>query len=353
MTKNDDPRSEGADRVLCRRVGRGGAKLDALPADASFRRYFRLTDAKPPMLLMDAPPPKEDVRPFIRVARHLLALGLSAPRIYDVDVAQGFALIEDFGDGTYSRLLDSGADPVPLYRAATDALILLHAHPDGAAYRGSASYDTARLLSEASELPEWYGLAITGARLPPTRDRISSPSGAMCWPDAAARNRSGAARFPRRQFDAVAGASTGAAACGLLDFQDALIGPKPYDLLCLLRNERRGMEPALSDALYAHYTARCPPADPDGFALWYRVLAAQRYAKVVGRFARLTLRDGRNGYLKYLPRFLMLLEAALADEPLLAPIRRQLDRILPDWKLSPPDNPAALRQRVAPARGGS
>src|ERR1700722_13522393 len=112
MPQSDDLRAEARAAFLAS-VGRGDALLDALPADASFRRYFRLIGTTPPMLLMDAPPPKEDVRPFIRMARHLTGLGLSAPKIYDTDEAGGFALIEDFVNGTYTRLLDGGADPAP------------------------------------------------------------------------------------------------------------------------------------------------------------------------------------------------------------------------------------------------
>ena len=90
-------------------AGLTAAGLEPLPVDASFRRYFRLTGAARPMLLMDAPPPKEDVRLFIRIARHLTGLRLSAPTIYEFDNEQGFALIEDFGEATYTRLLDAGA----------------------------------------------------------------------------------------------------------------------------------------------------------------------------------------------------------------------------------------------------
>jgi aminoglycoside/choline kinase family phosphotransferase len=139
----------------------------------------------------------------------------------------------------------------------------------------------------------------------------------------------------------------GAAACGLLDFQDARIGPRPYDLFCLLKNERRGIPAALSDALYSRYMARARPADAQIFGLWYRVLSAHRYTKVVGRFSRLTLRDGRDSYLRYLPRVLMLLSDALDAEPLLGPIRAELDVMLPNWRIPPADDPQEMRRRVA------
>jgi aminoglycoside/choline kinase family phosphotransferase len=329
-------------------TGLAGATLEPLPVDASFRRYFRLRGAGRPMLLMDAPPPKEDVRPFIRIARHLIGLGLSAPEIYEFDEAEGFALIEDFGEATYTRLLDAGAAEGALFLAATEALVTLHTHAQGAVVE-ALPYDRAKLLDEASELPEWYGLAVTGRQLPD--DAIATFTG--LWGDLLDRlpptepglvlldyHVDNLMQLPGRQ---------GAAACGLLDFQDARIGPRAYDLMTLLRNERRGVDPALSDALYDHYIATVRPADANGFGLWYRVLAAQRYTKVLGRFARLTLRDGRDGYLRYLPRFAALLTEALDQEPLLAPIRAHLNAILPDWQRVPADDPAGLRRRVASA----
>jgi aminoglycoside/choline kinase family phosphotransferase len=340
----DDSRSSARSDFLSS-TGHKTAVLQALPVDASFRRYFRLTGAGRPMLLMDAPPPQEDVRPFIRIARHLTGLGLSAPAIYEFDAVEGFALIEDFGEATYTRLLDAGHAEGPLFLAATEALVTLHTHPEGAAVE-APPYDRAKLLDEASELPEWYGLALTGRPMPVDRiagfvalwndllDRMPPVEPGLVLLDYHVDNLM---RLDGRQ---------GAAAAGLLDFQDAKIGPKPYDLLCLLRNERRGIDPALADALYDHYIATARPADADGFGLWYRVLAAQRYTKVLGRFARLTLRDHRDGYLRYMPRVAALLAEALDQEVLLHPIREYLSEILPDWQSVPPNDPAAVRART-------
>jgi aminoglycoside/choline kinase family phosphotransferase len=345
MTTTEDVRDVARAEFL-RASGQATAELEALPVDASFRRYFRLHGASRPMLLMDAPPPKEDVRPFIRIARHLIGLGLSAPAIHEHDEAQGFALIEDFGNATYTRLLDCGAAEGPLFHAATEALIGLHRHPDGAKVE-ALPYDNAKMLDEATELPEWYGLAVAGRALP--ADATASFTGLWrelleCMPPS--DNGLVLLDYHVDNLMQLPGRA-GAATCGLLDFQDARIGPKAYDLMTLLRNERRGIDPALSDALYDHYIANAKPADADGFGLWYRVLAAQRYTKVLGRFARLTLRDSRDGYLRYLPRVVPLLADALDAEPLLWPIRDQLNAMLPAWKNPPPDDPAGLRARVA------
>src|SRR5277367_3862125 len=131
MTDTDSPYRASTRTAFLAQAGFAAATLDPLPVDASFRRYFRLHGGVRPMLLMDAPPPKEDVRPFIRIARHLTGLGLSAPAIYEFDEAEGFALIEDFGEATYTRLLDAGAAEGPLFLAATEALVTLHTHPNG------------------------------------------------------------------------------------------------------------------------------------------------------------------------------------------------------------------------------
>ncbi len=351
ITPLSDDRSVARTAFLAN-IGQAAATLEALPVDASFRCYFRLQGAARPMLLMDAPPPKEDVRPFIRIAQHLSRLGLSPPAIYEHDDAQGFALIEDFGDATYTRLLDAGVAEGPLFHAATEALIALHIHPDGAAV-AALPYDQAKLLDEATELPEWYGLAIDGTMLP--ADATATFAG--LWRDlldAMPPAEDGLVLLDYHVDNLMLLPDrTGAAACGLLDFQDARIGPRAYDLMTLLRNERRGIDPALSDALYDYYIATARPADSDGFGLWYRVLAAQRYTKVLGRFARLTLRDSRDGYLRYMPRLITLLTDALDAEPLLWRVRDHLNAILPNWKIAPADDPAGLRGRVASLSGAS
>jgi len=143
-------------------AGRDPATIAWLPGDASFRRYARLRDGGPPALLMDAPPPMEDVRPYLAVARHLIGLGLSAPRMAAADASAGLLLIEDFGDDTYTRLLAAGADEAELYALAVDTLVALQRRPDAAAIV-LPPYDDDRLLAEAALLADWYLPAIRSA----------------------------------------------------------------------------------------------------------------------------------------------------------------------------------------------
>src|ERR1051325_4001466 len=147
-------------------AGWGGVAPSMLAGDASFRRYYRLTNAGRRAVLMDAPPPMEDVGPFIAVAEMLRDLGLSAPEIYAEDRQHGFLLIEDFGDDIYTRLLARGADERALYALAIDTLATLHR---AVAERGPPAlppYDEVRLLDEAALLTDWYAPDVLGAALP-------------------------------------------------------------------------------------------------------------------------------------------------------------------------------------------
>jgi aminoglycoside/choline kinase family phosphotransferase len=334
--ENDRARSRARTAFLAG-AGWGEAAIEALPADASFRRYFRLSRAGDSRLLMDAPPAHENVRPYLRVAEHLLALGLSAPRVDHRDLAEGFLLIEDFGDDTFTRLLAAGAEERPLYEAAVEVLIALHQAP-GAAAIELPRYDAGPLLEEAALLTDWY--------LPAKRGRPCPAATRVAYLEAW-----------RAVFDALPPAQTslvlrdfhvdnlmrlagreGAAACGLLDFQDALIGPCAYDLMSLLEDARRDIAPSLAEAMLARYFAAFPALDRDGFMAWYGVLAAQRHAKVAGIFVRLKQRDGKAVYLQHIPRVVRLLAGHL-EEPPLAALRHWMDRHLPDLlqPLPPPE----------------
>src|SRR5437763_11226647 len=138
--------------------GWGGHAPAVLAGDASFRRYYRLVEGARRAVLMDAPPPQEDVRPYVAVAEILRAHGFSAPEIYAEDRKQGFLLIEDFGDDTYTKLLAKGADEAALYTLAIDTLVALHRVVEAERVPDLPPYDEERLLTEAGLLVEWYAL---------------------------------------------------------------------------------------------------------------------------------------------------------------------------------------------------
>ena len=164
----DGARSSMSDRAARRaafveRAGWGDADERLLAGDASFRKYFRLTRPGGTTVVMDAPAPHEDVRPFVRIGRHLLAMKLSAPEILAVDEANGFLLLEDLGDSTYARALATGGDERELYLRATDVLVAIQAVPDRGLLPGLGGYEGEALIEAAILLPEWYLPEATGS----------------------------------------------------------------------------------------------------------------------------------------------------------------------------------------------
>jgi len=318
-------------------AGWGGAERAVLAADASFRRYDRISDGDRRAVLMDAPPPREDVRPFLMLARHLVGLGYSAPRILAEDSAAGLLLLEDLGDATFTRLLAGGEDEMSLYLMATDLLIDLHRRPaDQAIPEGCPDYDEARLLDEAALLTDWYLPQISGAPV----SAAASASYRELWKnalaDAAAVPRSLVLRDYHVDNLMRVDGRQGIAACGLLDFQDAVRGPVTYDLVSLIEDARRDVSPAVADRVIERYLAVFPALDRDDFARSLAVFGAQRHAKVIGIFTRLCVRDGKADYLRHIPRVWRLLEAACAH-PSLALIREWLDSHIPaDRRVIPP-----------------
>ncbi|MFN4281687.1 MAG: aminoglycoside phosphotransferase family protein [Alphaproteobacteria bacterium] len=320
------------------KCGWADAARDKLPGDASFRRYERLTLDGRRAMLMDAPPPKEDVRPFLRVARHLTKLGFSAPHVFEADEANGLLLLEDLGDDTFTRLLAKGADERALYELAVDTLIGLHLVPiDKVLPLSTPPYDEAKLLEEARLLTDWFMPAMDIA---PTPDALAAYAAA--W-------REAFAALDRQPYTLVLRdyhvdnlmrlpARAGIAACGLLDFQDALVGPTAYDFVSLLEDARRDLAPGLAEAMTARYLAAFPQLDRDAFAAACAVLAAQRNAKIVGIFTRLSRRDGKHHYLGHVPRVWRLLQHDLTH-PALAGVRAWMDRHVPADMRRAPDRP--------------
>jgi hypothetical protein len=288
-----------------------------LAGDASFRHYYRLRDNGAQAVLMDAPPAREDVRPFVRIARHLHGLGLSAPSILAADEAQGLLLLEDFGDDTFSRLLQRKDAEDQLYALAVDVLIRLHTlDPAAALPQALPAYDERRLLDEALLLTDWWLPAACGR----ATDEAVRESYITCWRRALEPVLAQPRTLVLRDFHVdnlmrLDGRS-GLAACGLLDFQDAVAGPAAYDLMSLLEDARRDIAPELKARMLARYHAGVAAARTDAFETAFATLAAQRHAKVIGIFTRLWRRDGKPLYLAHIPRVWRLLEAALTQPAL-------------------------------------
>lgn len=302
----DDHRRQLREAFL---FAQGLSKLTVEPmqADASFRRYYRLRGDDKPMLLMQDPPdrppvpPLVMVEPFVKISDHLRAIGLRTPMIYAQDLPNGLLLLEDFGDDTYTRLFNKGVDSAPLYELAVDTLLHLNKHPDS--YKiDIPPYDIGKMVDEAMLLLDWYYPAQTGKE--PSEEMKESY--AYVWFLLLEGLPTNQKTLVLRDFHVdnlmLTADGQGIGRCGLLDFQDALIGNFSYDLMSLLEDARRDIAPDLKERLYDRYVDSMGASlDKEAFDYSFRVLAAQRHAKVLGIFMRLSMRDGKNQYLKFMP----------------------------------------------------
>ena len=317
-------------------AGWAGAVRETLAADASFRRYDRIRLGNRRAVLMDAPPEHEDIVPFIDLARHLRGLGYSAPEPIEADVRTGLLLLEDLGDDTFSRLLAEGADERALYVLAADLLIDLHNKPrDQATFEALPRYSDRMLLDEAALLVDWFAPAVLGAPLA----KASRASYLAAWHAVLNHARAVPETLVLRDYHVdnlmrVQGRA-GIAACGLLDFQDAVAGPVSYDFVSLVEDARRDVPVALAAELRRRYLEASPHVDEHAFDRSCAILGAQRHCKVIGIFTRLSVRDGKPSYLDHIPRVWRLLESALAH-PALAGVADWLDAHVPSSKRTVP-----------------
>ena len=307
--------------------GWADASVAPLAGDASFRRYFRVIDGARAAVLMDAPPPHEDPRPFLAVAAWLAERGFAAPAIHAADPAAGLVLIEDFGDERMREAADAApAAAMPLYERAVDLLVELCRHPAGPLAR----YDRAVLLREATLFVDWYcpavGLEVDAAGWVAAWDAVLDHAIAAT-PVTVLRD------YHAENLMLVGGDRT----LGLLDFQDALAGHPAYDLVSLLQDARRDVDPGVEAAMLRRYRA----ATDDDVPRWrtflaaYHVLGAQRNAKILGIFTRLWRRDSKPRYPALCPRVWGYLERDLS-QPVLAPVAAWFDANVPPERRGDP-----------------
>jgi N-acetylmuramate 1-kinase len=308
----------------------GDVPAVSLAGDASFRRYYRIGANGSSAVLMDAPPPQEDVRPFITVAALLRGLGLSAPEVLAEDHDQGFLLLEDFGDDTYTRLLAHGADEPSLYALAVDTLVALQRAVELRHTPELPSYDIERLLGEAALLVDWYRPLASWLR----EEYLALWRAVL--PEALASAPTVVLRDYHVDNLMLLPGRAGIKGCGLLDFQDAVTGPPSYDLVSLLEDARRDIPDSLRRAMTDRYLAAFPALDRGAFLRSAAILSAQRNCKILGIFTRLWKRDGKRQYLAHIPRVWRLLETDLRH-PALIPIARWVDRHLPPETRCRPD----------------
>ena len=310
-----------------RGAGWGDAGERLLAGDASFRKYFRLSRPRASAVVMDAPPPQEDVRPFVRIGRHLSGLGLSAPAIHAVDEKNGFLLLEDLGDDTFARVLAAGGEEAELYARATDVLVVLHRAGANALLPGLGAYAGEALIDAAMLLPEWYLPAASGRPTPDEETMAYRAAWRACLASLPAMADTLLLRDYHQDNLLWLPGRAGVKACGLLDFQDAQQGHPSYDLVSLIEDARRDVAPAVHAACLGRYLGETG-LDTKDFAAGFALMAAQRHARIIGLFVRLLERDGKPEYLPHLPRVWRMFERALRHEAL-QPLRAWVDRLLP------------------------
>jgi N-acetylmuramate 1-kinase len=292
-----------------------------LAGDASSRRYERLTCQTKTLILMDAPPP-ETISQFVKVAKILSTEGYSVPEIYASDAENGFLLLEDLGDDLFARLIERGEDEEALYKLAVDFLLALIQMPTPV---GLPKFSDDYVLDQNQMFLDWYVPDKTGCAI---TENIRSEYDEI-WRPLLKKIRTGSEIIILRDFHTenllVLKERKGLQSLGLLDFQDALVGPAAYDLVSLLQDARREVTPALASKMISYYMGETG-VDEAGFRLSYAILGAHRALRILGIFTRLAKKDGKQSYLKLMPRMLHHLQANLAH-PDLRDLKLFLDQL--------------------------
>ena len=319
---NNDPRGEERLAWAREALGDPDACLVRASVDAGFRSYWRSEGTATSHIVMDSPPDREDVRPWLRIRDLLEAGGVRVPRVHARDVERGFLLLEDLGTNTLLQVIgDDNADA--MFDAAIDQLLALQAI---AAPADLPAYDETMLARELRLFDEWF----LGRHL-----GIALDCGAMETLDLAYRRLIDAALAqPRvlvhRDFMPRNLMPAGGDGLAVLDFQDAVAGPIAYDPLCLFKDAFRSWPQARVDAWLDRYHARAtaaglplpPLARFRRDADW---IGIHRHLKVIGIFARLHHRDGKSKYLADVPRFFAYLDEVLPNYPEMAPLRELIE----------------------------
>lgn len=294
-------------------------------ADASFRRYFRIKCNSKSMIVMDAPPEKEDCTPFISIAKQLFSGGINSPEILAEDLQQGFLLLSDLGDIQYLSILnDDSADS--LYKDAIDSLIKIQSIPA----TNLPAYDRKLLETEMNLFPEWFIEKHLGITLNSEQKHLMK-SVFECLTESALQQPK---VFVHRDYHSRNLMETTDSNPGILDFQDAVYGAITYDLASLLKDcyicwPREKIEGWLgyyftqaqkNKLINTHCTL-------NDFIQWFDLIGVQRHIKVLGIFSRLKIRDNKTGYMKDLPLTFQYIVDCCERYPLLQPLKNLLQQL--------------------------
>ncbi|TVT64000.1 MAG: phosphotransferase [Pseudomonas sp.] len=300
------------------------AQLTAASSDASFRRYFRWQGGQRSLIVMDAPPPQEDCRPFVKVAQMLDQAGVHVPQILASDLERGFLLLTDLGRQTYLDVIDQ-SNAEQLFEDAVEALLKFQLHPVA---QPMPAYDEALLRRELQLFPEWYVQRHLGHSFSEAQQAAWERICRQLIDSALAQPRVLVHRdyMPRNLMISEPNP-------GVLDFQDAVLGPVSYDITSLFKDAFLSWPEAQVRAWLEGYwhKARAAgvtlPESLDEFLRASDLMGLQRHLKVIGIFARICHRDGKPRYLADVPRFFAYIEAVLARRPELAELQQLLEEL--------------------------
>ncbi len=312
--------------------------MPMISGDASFRRYFRVLLGKSSLIAVDAPPQHENISAFVALASALRAHTITAPEVFAVERENGFLLISDFGDRLLLSVLDEAHVDV-WYRRAMDTLLRMQSCQDVPGWT-LPTYDRVRLLDEMNLFPEWFVRRYLGLELS-VHEHAVLDNALQLIVDAVLQQPQG---FVHRDYHARNLMVLEGEALGVIDFQDAVIGPLSYDLISLLRDAyiawpRARVQGWIEEFAVAAATRGLLSTDGvAGFARDCDWMSAQRHLKVLGIFARLSLRDGKHGYLRDMPLVWAYLRDEVAALPPLQPLRQLLqERLYPAYLERVPD----------------
>jgi N-acetylmuramate 1-kinase len=301
-------------------------RIEPASSDASFRRYFRVFSDGGTHIVMDAPPGREDVRPYLNVTVMLETAGVHVPRVFEWDAARGLVLLEDLGTRPYLPALQTDGDADLLYREALEALADIQVRGRESAFQLPA-YDREVLVREMALMPEWFCARHLQLELTRAQGEMLTAAFEFLVAEALAQPQV----FVHRDYHSRNLLITAKRNPGIIDFQDALRGPVGYDLVSLLKDcyiswPRSRVEGWVREyRLMMHERAsRSAGANDAQMLYWFDVIGIQRHLKVLGIFARLWYRDGKSGYLNDLPLTLRYVVDACARFPALHGLREFL-----------------------------
>jgi aminoglycoside/choline kinase family phosphotransferase len=306
---------------------KGWQLLEPFGSDASPRHYSRLIKNGRTAMLMDSSAEKESVPDFVRIGEWLRSVDIRAPQIYESEIENGFLLLEDFGDVSFKKAINSGSDKLLYYVLATDVLKHLYAQkslPDLPDYYSSRVHKAHRWVID------WY--------LPSVKKTQSADGVAEryleVWKSIEDSLPPCPTGFVHGDFHLenlmVLNEGEGLAHCGVIDFQDAMRGPLPYDLANLLEDIRSDIPDEIRNAMMAYYTSDMKPEKAEAFELWYRVLRTQFHCRIAGWCIKKAVADGKPRYMEFLPRVEAYIKKAL-KEPLFQPLKTFFDDLKLDF----------------------